>query len=940
VIGLTGCTRHFFRQRADEEVDATLAEKDKYADWKIEQFHVYPDPRARFADCSNPDRPPMPPDDPAARDLSPNPQKPGHAGVARLEGEGYVKLLAQWDAENRAESAAAKTKQSGNDLGAPPEEVAAAQPKEKVNPDNPTQPTNKESSYATTILIKAPKPGDPRPYLLKLEQACELAQINSREYQDQRENLYLAALPVTLERFSFAAQFFAAEQVVRQWAGENVTSVPANQKNSWFSNSNVGFSKLFSTGALLLANFANQTVLNLSGPGKPVTSQSTINLNLVQPFLQGGGKAVTLEPLTQAERNLVYEIRNYARFRKELYVAIAGGGGGSITGANFQPTGVISSSSFNPSVGSSGTVPGVIPGVPITGNPGLLVSPGASGQVPLTTALAAPVSGYLSTLLEDAQIQVDHYNIDKLESFFKLAKALQEGGDISQLQTDTFEQSLLGARQNLINDQQDYLQAIDQFKLQLGIPPHLLIELDDTPFRPLNEQFRRYEDTFRDFKVASEAPFNFRAAEVAPRLRAELRKILTNSNLVRGTEFARKIEGRLSSWDKLTDDELQKRLAKLREDRRALEALQDAQQEKGQELSPADKQRLQEANDEIDLGEFEDVLRRYEKQPWKAVANANAAQRQQQLLHNEVANAFILIVVQARNERMRQLHKLWPELDKVCVSGVNLMEGDLNEAATAAVQVALASRLDLMNVRGQVVDAWRQLAVYANALLAPLTVQYNLSASTPAGAAQPFHFSANNTQQQLMLNTQLPLVRTEQRNNYRAALINYQRARRILQRAEDEVAFDVRQELIILRQFLELYRIQTRQVELGYLTVENSLDTLQAPNPPVGAGQTAPDTATRAASLTAQLISAQSNLYRAHFNMTTYWITYLNERDQLYRDMELMPLDPRGVWIDDTATCQCPASAGGTGPQGQADAPLPAPRPIPDAGGQGAAPAP
>src|SRR3954468_1175477 len=101
-----GCTRRFYRREADKEVDALLKEKDKYPAWRIEQFHVYPDPRARFADPTNPDRPPMPPDDPAAHDLSPNPQKPPHkAGVARVEGQGYLQLLAAWDAANRAAAA-------------------------------------------------------------------------------------------------------------------------------------------------------------------------------------------------------------------------------------------------------------------------------------------------------------------------------------------------------------------------------------------------------------------------------------------------------------------------------------------------------------------------------------------------------------------------------------------------------------------------------------------------------------------------------------------------------------------------------------------------------------------------------------------------------------------------------------------------------------------
>ena len=59
-------------------------------------------------------------------------------------------------------------------------------------------------------------------------------------------------------------------------------------------------------------------------------------------MLRGGGKAVALESLTQAERNLLYAIRNYARFRKELYVDIASNNGGASAASAFQPSGVLS----------------------------------------------------------------------------------------------------------------------------------------------------------------------------------------------------------------------------------------------------------------------------------------------------------------------------------------------------------------------------------------------------------------------------------------------------------------------------------------------------------------------------------------------------------------------------------------------------------------------
>ena len=83
----------------------------------------------------------------------------------------------------------------------------------------------------------------------------------------------------------------------------------------------------------MLFQFANQTVVELTNPTRPHTSSvSTINLDFVQPLLRGGGRAVTLEPLTQAERNLLYDVRDYARFRKLFYQSITTGGNIPIAG--------------------------------------------------------------------------------------------------------------------------------------------------------------------------------------------------------------------------------------------------------------------------------------------------------------------------------------------------------------------------------------------------------------------------------------------------------------------------------------------------------------------------------------------------------------------------------------------------------------------------------
>src|SRR3954447_13874603 len=80
-----GCSRSHYRDRADKDVEGVISQKNIFPDWAVENWHAYPDPRARSADSGSPDFPAYPPDDYAAWVLSPNPQKPGKGGSGRYE---------------------------------------------------------------------------------------------------------------------------------------------------------------------------------------------------------------------------------------------------------------------------------------------------------------------------------------------------------------------------------------------------------------------------------------------------------------------------------------------------------------------------------------------------------------------------------------------------------------------------------------------------------------------------------------------------------------------------------------------------------------------------------------------------------------------------------------------------------------------------------------
>jgi outer membrane protein TolC len=865
---LAGCTRRFFRERADADVNKLLTEKNVFEPWKIEDWHVYPDERARFADPTNPDRPPMPPDDPAARALSPNPQKPGKAGIGLIEGTGYLELLSAWDAMNRAE----------------------------LPPALPPVAGNSASPYATPATAPGPANHD---FLIKVEQACELGLINSREYQDQRENLYIAALPVSLQRFSFAAQFLATANSAYETTGP---LTPLGERQRFVGDATTGFNKLFPTGALLIYRLANQYVFELIN-GKPQVSVTSLTLDLTQPLLSGGGLAVNLEPLTQSERNLLYQIRTYARFRKQYYVNVAAG-----------------STIFS----------------------NLVVDPTLGG---LTTGVSTTRGGYLPAVQQLAFLEVDRQNVESFKEFLKQFVAFAEGGQVSDQQVGQIKQSLLNGESTVLRDELSYRTALDSLKIQLGLSPEIGLEVDQTPLKPIKDQLSRYEQVIDQFKAIQVRVAGYGGIDEAGQLRERLKKELTESDFVRGTRFRERILSEWATWERvrLTDDELRKRLAEMRERRRRILAEQTetemkiGQREKSKEPIPPDlmaqlarlTEQLKAIERELTLGELEDTLRRYEAQPWKNLPKNPAdkpgewEQRvgflQQQRFH-AVESTFELVLVEPRNERSSTLGNTWPDLPPVVIDGVDIVGAPLQTAYSLSARTALTNRLDLMNARAQLVDSWRQIAVNANSLLGVLNVGYHLDTSTPAGQAKPLDFSTNRATQRVTVNAELPLVRRLERNNYRIALINYQRERRLLQSTEDQVLSQLRSDLRQLRLQAENYRIQQQLVDLAYNQVEQALENF---NQPQGAGAA---TSVSAVTFTNNLIGAQRGLVGAQQAMYQVWITYLTERMNVFLDLEMMPLDARGVWIDEYATRERESVSGPNQLPGNGER-LPPPRP-------------
>jgi outer membrane protein TolC len=160
-----------------------------------------------------------------------------------------------------------------------------------------------------------------------LQDALRLALKNSRQYQLRKEQLYLSALTLTRERFEFVPQFFAGTTAEAQRVPLDPDDPPefgifppggpekpANEEWSAAVRSRAGVSKLFKTGGRVSLDLANDLLRFYTG-GRSDSAASTIALSLAQPLLRGAGAKVAAENLTQAERNVIYEIRSFSYFQ-------------------------------------------------------------------------------------------------------------------------------------------------------------------------------------------------------------------------------------------------------------------------------------------------------------------------------------------------------------------------------------------------------------------------------------------------------------------------------------------------------------------------------------------------------------------------------------------------------------------------------------------------
>lgn len=150
--------------------------------------------------------------------------------------------------------------------------------------------------------------------------AIDLALLHSREYQTQFESVYLTALDLSSNRFEFDPQWFAGVD-----AGFTATGKDLGESRFLDVTANrLGFTKNLPGGGQFATSVLNNLFWDFGSNGIQGGSAALVT-TFTQPLLRGAFRHVRLENLTQAERNLLYSVRDFARFRRLFYVDVSAG---------------------------------------------------------------------------------------------------------------------------------------------------------------------------------------------------------------------------------------------------------------------------------------------------------------------------------------------------------------------------------------------------------------------------------------------------------------------------------------------------------------------------------------------------------------------------------------------------------------------------------------
>lgn len=154
--------------------------------------------------------------------------------------------------------------------------------------------------------------------VLDLTAALQIAAANSRDYQDRKEDVFRAALNLDLESFRFkntyAGAFDGTYTDDRSGEGADTRGV--------VGTATLGATRALQTGAALSSRIMFDLVKLLT-LDKDSAYGVMADLSVTVPLLRGAGRHVVTEPMTQAERNVMYAMYAFETFKLRYAVRVA-----------------------------------------------------------------------------------------------------------------------------------------------------------------------------------------------------------------------------------------------------------------------------------------------------------------------------------------------------------------------------------------------------------------------------------------------------------------------------------------------------------------------------------------------------------------------------------------------------------------------------------------
>ena len=161
-----------------------------------------------------------------------------------------------------------------------------------------------------------------------------------------------------------------------------------------------------------------------------------------------------------------------------------------------------------------------------------------------------------------------------------------------------------------------------------------------------------------------------------------------------------------------------------------------------------------------------------------------------------------------------------------------------------------------------------------------------------SGNNNPLDFRGDDSNLRAGLRLTAPIDQIAERNAYRTALVNYQRAKRDYIAAEDGVKQQIRRswrQLAVLSSNLETSR---QSVRFAAMQLDSAIEEVGAPAQGNQINTTGIGIQGR------NLLQALGDVLSAQNSLISNYINYEQNRLSIYRDMGMMLIDEDGVWND------------------------------------------